>query len=117
LELWVTKKIPPPHADPIKVENGAPVLDKFGNVIGGIRTPFLDVPTSTWYGNSTGESFCRIAGHEVPFDKSKLKELYPSHKAYVDAVKDSVSALVEKGFIVREDGAKLMEEAERAEIP
>jgi len=117
LELWVIKKVPPPHADPIKVENGAPVLDKFGNVIGGIRTPYLDVPTSTWYGNSTGESFCRIAGHEVPFDKSKLKELYPSHKAYVDAVKKSVSALVAKGFIVREDGANLVEEAKRAEIP
>jgi len=117
LERWVIKKVPPPHADPIKVDNGAPVLDKFGNVIGGVRSPYVDVPTSAWYGNSTGESFCRIAGHEVPFDRAQLKQLYPTHKDYEAAVAKSVSDLIGKGFLTREDGANLVEEAKRAEVP
>ena len=31
----------------------APVLDEFGNVQGGLRSPYLDVPTSTWFASST----------------------------------------------------------------
>ena len=58
LDSWVSEGIVPPHADPILVQNGAAVLDQFGNVVGGLRSPFVDVPTSTWFGSSTGASFC-----------------------------------------------------------
>jgi hypothetical protein len=110
LDLWVRKGIPAPVAEQIQVTDGKPVLDKFGNVSGGVRSPFVDVPTSTWYGNSTGESFCRIAGHEVP-----LKDLpYASHKAYVQAVKEDVNKLVKEGFLIREDGDDLIAEAEKS---
>ncbi len=54
LDLWVRKGIAPPHAENIRVENNAPALDAAGNVTGGIRTPYVDVPTSTWFGNLTG---------------------------------------------------------------
>src|SRR6185295_11221247 len=76
------KGIPAPHAEPIRVENGKPILDEFGNVTGGVRSPFVDVPASTWSGASTGQSFCFIAGHEKPFDASRIKQLYPDHKTY-----------------------------------
>jgi hypothetical protein len=117
LELWVSKHIPPPRAEPIKVDSGKPVLDKFGNVIGGVRSPYVDVPTSTWFGSSTGESFCFIAGHEAPFDRSQLKKLYPNHKAYVNAVAKNLSSLVSQRFVTRADANKLLEEAKRAEVP
>jgi hypothetical protein len=111
LDLWVRKGIPPPRAEQITVENGKPVLDKFGNVTGGVRSPFVDVPTSTWYGNSTGESFCRIAGHEVPFDEARIKETYPTHDAYVKAVTENVAKLVKERFLVKEDGDELIKAA------
>ena len=114
LDTWVRTGTPAPHAEPILVVDGKPVLDKFGNVIGGIRSPFVEAPTSTWFGNSTGPSFCRIAGHEVPFDRDRLRELYPTRDDYVRAVTASVSRLVVEGFIVREDGEALIAEAERA---
>lgn len=50
LELWMCDDIAPPRAEPILVRDGAPVLDAVGNVQGGLRSPYLDVPTSTWYG-------------------------------------------------------------------
>ena len=96
---------------------GEPVLHEVGSVLGGRRSPYVDVPTSTWHGNSTGPSFCRIAGHEVPFDRERLRELYPSHDAYVDAVIESVRELVAGRFMVQEDGDVLIEEAMGADVP
>ena len=117
LDLWVRKGIAPPHAEAIRVENGAPVLDSVGNVTGGIRTPYLDVPTSTWYGNSTGASFCMIAGHEEAFNHTRLKKLYPTHAAYVEAVKKDVAKLVAERYLMKADGDGVKEEARRADVP
>jgi hypothetical protein len=117
LDLWVRRGIAPPHGSPIVVQNGAPVTDRFGNVVGGLRSPYLDVPTSTWFGSSTGPSFCVIAGHEVPFSPAQLAELYRSHGAYVRAVVSDVRMLVRQGFITDYDGAALIREAAHAPVP
>jgi hypothetical protein len=117
LEWWATGGIAPPHADPIEVANGAPVLDQFGNVVGGLRSPYLDVPTSTWFGSSTGVSFCFIAGHEVPFGAARLKRLYPTHGAYVRAVAKDTARLVAGRFITLPDGIDIIKEAAKADVP
>ncbi|MFN2195288.1 MAG: alpha/beta hydrolase domain-containing protein [Anaerolineales bacterium] len=117
LKAWVEDGVAPPHSDPIVVENGQPVLDAFGNVTGGLRSPFLDVPTSTWYGSSTGASFCFIAGHEVPFSEAQLLELYPNHGSYVNQVARNISDLVRDRFITRSDGSALMTDAAHSDVP
>lgn len=113
IDAWVRKGIPAPRAEAIRVEGGQPVLDRFGNVTGGIRSPFVDVPRSTWFGNSTGESFCRIAGHEVAFDPARIRALYPTPQRYVDAVRDDVKQLVGERFITAADADELIEMARR----
>jgi len=117
LDQWARKGTKPPRVDPITVVDGKPVLDQFGNVRGGVRSPFVDVPTSTWNGNSTGLSFCRIAGHEIPLSASQLKDLYSTHKAYVGAVRTNIARLVAARLIVKEDGAALLKQAEAAAVP
>jgi hypothetical protein len=114
---WVRKGIPAPHAEPIRVENGKAILDEFGNVTGGVRSPFVDVPTSTWSGTSTGESFCFIAGHERPLDPSRTKQLYPDHRTYERKVAANVEKLVKERWITRADGDALIAEAKRATVP
>src|SRR4029079_13999948 len=89
----------------------------WGNVVGGLRSPYLDVPTSTWYGSSTGPSFCVIGGHEVPFSAALLRQIYPSHRAYVRAVTKDTNALVKGRFITTYDGAMLIDEAQAADVP
>ncbi len=111
LDTWVRTGAPAPKVNPILVEHNAPALDAFGNVLGGIRSPFVDVPTSRWYGNSTGASFCRIAGHEEPFVAARLASLYPSGAAYVNAVEQNVATLVGARLLTAEDGQLLVEEA------
>jgi hypothetical protein len=117
LDRWVRRGIAPPHAEPILVENGAPVLDEHGNVIGGVRSPYLDVPTATWHGSATGASFCFIAGWEEPFSQAKLQALYPTHGTYVRKVVRSTAQLVVQRFVTLEDGLALIREAAQADVP
>jgi hypothetical protein len=117
LDEWVRKGVPAPHAEPIRVEKGKPVLDEFGNLQGGVRSPFVDVPASTWSGSSTGESFCFIAGHETPIDPARLKKLYPDHKAYERNVAADVTRLVKERWIRPQDGDELIAAAKKASIP
>jgi len=116
LDAWVRRGVASPRVDPIRVDNGAPVLDTFGNVTGGIRSPYVDVPTSTWFGNSTGASFCGIAGHEVPFDTSRITALYPSPADYVRKVSEDVAKLVAQRVMTKEDGDDLIAEAKRVNV-
>jgi hypothetical protein len=117
LDAWVRDGTLPPRAAAFQVVEGKPVLDEFGNLKGGVRSPFVDVPTAAWTGTSTGASFCFIAGHEIPLDRDRLKTLYPTHAAYVQKVRQNVLDLVAKRFIVREDGLELIEQAKKTGIP
>jgi hypothetical protein len=113
LDVWVRTGTPAPRAEPILVDNGKPVLDRFGNVVGGIRSPLVDAPRSTWFGNSTGPSFCRIAGHEVPLDRGDLNTLYRDGDDYLRAFRTSAARLVAEGFLVKEDADELVDSVER----
>jgi hypothetical protein len=117
LDQWVRHGIAPPEGRLIEVADGKPVLDEFGNVRGGVRSPYLDVPASTWNGSSTGASFCAIAGHEVPFPAERLARLYPTHKAYVTAVARSVRQLVSARYLTPGDGLAVLREARSADVP
>jgi hypothetical protein len=117
LVAWVREDVPPPHAEPIRVENANPVVDELGNVRGGVRSSLIDVPTSTWSGASTGESFCFIAGNEKPLDMSLVKQLYPDHKTYERKVIENVEKLVKERWITRADGDELISEARKARFP
>jgi Alpha/beta hydrolase domain len=57
------------------------------------------------------------AGHEVPFDQARLRQLYPTHGAYVLAVTRNVAGLVAGRYITAPDGTQLVEEAARADVP
>ncbi|MBM4265972.1 MAG: hypothetical protein FJ144_05065 [Deltaproteobacteria bacterium] len=114
LERWVRRGVPPPRAPRLEIEDGSPptvVRDEHGNALGGIRTPYLDVPTATLSGEGqSGSGFCFLFGTTLPFDEAKLDALYPSHEAYVDAVSASTARAVRAGFILPED-APLIEGA------
>lgn len=107
LKAWVEAGTPPPPSQNIDVMDGKGVVDVHGNVKGGVRSPILDVPTSTWNGNSTGLSFCRIAGHEIPFSADRLAGLYASQDAYESAFRVRTDELVASRFITPEDGKVL----------
>ena len=79
--------------------------------------PVVDVPTSTWFGSSSGPGFCFIVGHEVPFDQPTLPNLYPTHGTYVRDVIGDVLNLVEQRYLALANGGKLIHQPQTANIP
>ena len=117
LDLWVSEGIAPPRAEPILEQDGAPVFDEFGNIQGGLRSPNLDVPASTWFGSATGASFCFIVGYERPFDEKALRELYGNQGVYIRAVRASVREPQAERFLTPDDARRVFREATRQDIP
>ena len=117
LDLWVRYGIRPPTPPRSRWRTGAGVLDEFGNVVGGLRSPYLDVPTSTWFGNSTGASFCIIAGHEVPFDASALQTALPDPRRLRPRRGQGHGAARGRALHHRYDGLDLIREAAQADVP
>ena len=117
LDQWVRSDIAPPRALPIRVVDGKPETDQFGNVIDGLRSTYVDVPTSTWNGSSTGASFCFIAGHEVPFNNARLTQLYGTKAEYLNKVVDSANRLVAARFLTAKDSLELIDEASKFNFP
>lgn len=86
-------------------------------MLGGIRTPYVDVPIATLSGEGQeGDLFCRLYGTTKLFDEATLSTLYRDHEAYVDAVSASVDDAVEKGFLLQPDGELIKASAQQSEI-
>ncbi len=78
--------------------------DPFGNVLGGIRTPQVDVPIATLSGlGQSGGGFCALFGTTTPFDAATLATLYPSHTGYVAAIADAARKAVHAGVVLKAD--------------
>jgi hypothetical protein len=91
LNQWVTNGAAPPIPPLMQVTSqpGQPVVfatDANGDVLGGVRTPEVDVPVSTLsgVGNSGGlAGFCALFGRTLPFSAQKIASLYPTHLQFV----------------------------------
>ncbi len=121
LNRWVREGTPPPHAPRIEIAAPGfpPVIarDEFGNALGGIRTPLLDVPIATLTAEAnTGAFFCFLFGKTIAFDQDTLDSLYPNHGSYVSQFNRSTTDTVKKGFILKADAKALETEAAQSEI-
>jgi hypothetical protein len=110
---WVAYGIVPPHAPSyIAVNPGNQVidgtrvaLDQFGNAIGGVRTPYVDVPIFKYtipnynIPDSAGTSFtCSIAGFQTPLPESVLHSLYKNEGQYLSEVNHDLHKLTAEGW-------------------
>ena len=122
LDAWVRHGIAPPHAGRIQVTgagtpNWATVLDAHGNAVGGLRTPWVDVPTQTYFPTSTPGFSCSLFGHRVPFDKATLLALYPNHGAYAIPFIAETQQVVRDRWITPEDGEAIINVAANSSVP
>jgi hypothetical protein len=112
LDQWARKGTPAPRASLIELKDGAVVLDEAGNGVGGVRSPWVDVPAATYFTGSTPAA-CREFGHTVAFDKARMDSLYGSDKNYESKFAQSVDQLVKAGLYTESDGKKMKAEAAR----
>ncbi|HEY3143383.1 MAG TPA: alpha/beta hydrolase domain-containing protein [Acidimicrobiales bacterium] len=120
LRDWVVDGTLPPAAPPIEIAGGTAIArDARGNALGGIRTPPTDAPVAVLTGEAVaGNSvFCSLFGQTTPFDAATLTSLYPSHDAYVDAVRAAGQDAVDAGFLLQPDADSYVSAAEAAAVP
>ncbi len=120
LEVQLEDGIAAPRGEPIKTVGDTIARDVFGNALGGVRLPELDVPVAR-YGPSATVSpdlpgfipldlanfFCFLTGTTTPFSESLLELLYPTRNNFVDPYFAATDALVEARFLLPEDAALL----------
>ena len=124
LFAWVDKEAVPPHADRYYLDYNTDddgsmlALDEFGNVKGGIRNPYVDVPAKSYHvpnsgaeppiknphpfiaarGEAAQNQLCGLANYEEPLSTAQLKKLYRDKKDYQAKVGQSYDELVKQGW-------------------
>jgi hypothetical protein len=84
-------------------------VDEHGNATGGVRSPWMDVPTAHLSGlGQTGAGMVVLFGVTQPFDAAKLSALYPGGQAdYVGKFNTSLKAAIAAGFILPADETEI----------
>jgi len=121
---WVDEGIVPPRADRVwldrNVENDGSqmVLDELGNPVGGIRSPYVDVPTAVYTaGNVAADPLpgevsayvqvngaqgaaimCRLSNYQYSFDSEKLEDLYGSQRNFREEFEERLNELEAEGW-------------------
>lgn len=124
LFAWVDKGTLPPHGDRYFVDYNTAndgsllALDEFGNVKGGIRNPYVDVPVKSYRvpnagaeppiknahpflaarGEAAQNQLCGLANYEEPLTPAQLKKLYKDKKDYQSKVRERYDQLVKEGW-------------------
>ena len=78
-------------------------MDENGNALGGIRTPYVDVPVATLSGLGQSSSICILFGTTQLFEAPRLLSLYPTREAYIQSIDAATDAAVEEGFLLEAD--------------
>jgi hypothetical protein len=115
LVAWAAGGPVPPQAPRLELDaDGRLASGEHGIARGGIRTPWVDVPTATLSGlGQSGEGFAMLAGRTDPFDRQTLERLYPGGLAdYLDRFAQSLDAAIAAGFLRPEDRAEILALAE-----
>jgi hypothetical protein len=119
LHRWVRAGVPPPAAAPLALTADDPralVLDANGTAVGGVRTPWVDVPVATTSGTAPDESAMSfLFGSGELFDAETLHRLYPGGPSeYLDRFTRALDLAVESGFLVAADRREIRELAAAA---
>lgn len=117
LNAWVKDGKAPPHGMPITLKPGMEKMpfadfarDAQGNALGGVRTPWMDVPVVTYSGlGNSGSRVAMLAGSTVPFSADQLATLYPGGKAeYLLKFRVALKSAIAAGFILPADEQEIL---------
>lgn len=119
---WVVHGTPPPSPPPFRLASRHPVtlaLDSHGNVIGGVRTPAVDVPIATLSGAAPpgATALCSLFGSTTPFSASELASLYHNKQTYLAEYTRSLDTAIRRGYVLPADRAGLLATAASVSIP
>ena len=110
LDHWVREGVAAPKADRLATTDDLSdyLYDEFGNVLGGIRTPYVDAPAARLSGEfNDGNPICRLGGTTELFDATTMATLYTNRQGYIDAVDKATDQAVDAGFLLVDDAQRI----------
>lgn len=121
-DKWVVHHTPPPSPPRFRLASKHPVtyvLDKYGNVVGGVRTPAVDVPLTTLSGQAPAGStvLCSLFGSSTPLSPATLRSRYGTTANYFAQYRKSLDHAIREGFILPADRTALLSQARQVVIP
>jgi hypothetical protein len=119
---WVDHGTPPPSPPRFTLSSTDPptlALDSHGNVIGGVRTPAVDVPVSTLSGAPApgANAICSLFGQTIAFSPATLTSLYQTKSNYLAEYTASLNKAIKAGYILAADRSTLLAQAEAVQFP
>ena len=122
LEEWVARGTPPPSAPALALASTGPTViarDDFGNAVGGVRTPDVDVPVAALSGDPLPDAgaLCALFGSTTPFDGATLTRLYGSRQGYLAAYERRLDEVIGEGFLLGADRDAILARAEGVAFP
>lgn len=112
LDKWTRGGEPPAKVARLDLDSSGLsfLLDEVGNVTGGLRTSYVDVPAAVLSGlGQEGNAFCRLFGTTKLFDEATMATLYTDKSGYKAAVSDSVAVGIERGTLLQLDAERIIE--------
>jgi hypothetical protein len=127
LIAWVDQGVVPPHASPLEFDNNTAndnsrlTLDAYGNVKGGVRNTYVDVPVAAYGVPNSGATpaaqfNCSIAGWRKPMPQQTLLDLYRNKGSYINAVERRLMELVREGWMLPEYAEDVRADAQAIDI-
>jgi Alpha/beta hydrolase domain len=121
-DKWVDDDVAPPSPPPFRLSSAKPAtlaLDARGNVVGGVRTPAVDVPVSTLSGAPPkgATPICGLFGSTTAFTPAQLASLYNTKSNYIAQYTKNLNKSIASGYILSADKASLLAQAEQVQIP
>jgi hypothetical protein len=122
---WVDSGISPPMADRVLIDRNRRndgslmLLDATGNPVGGIRSPYVDVPVTSYTAHNTSTAppapgapprrgfgpgidmtalLCTLSAYETPLTQAQLRSRYGSKRGYVRAFERRLNELEREGW-------------------
>ena len=119
---WVVHGTPPPAPAPFRFQDARTAtlaLDSHGNVLGGVRTPAVDVPDSTLSQVAAPGSsvLCTLFGSTTPFSPAALHSLYRSKATYVTKYAADLNRAIAARFLLPSERASLLAHAQQVQFP
>jgi len=109
LDRWVKGGPPPPVAPRYQFSGDALARDGFGNALGGVRLPPIEVPIAQY-----DSARCDLGGLTIPFTELQIASLYASHADYYCQMRAATLRSLDEGFLLPEDAEDLMTRVDAA---
>jgi hypothetical protein len=113
LRTWMRSpwKLPPSSPKIQLTASGDVARDVFGNALGGIRSPELDVPAATLSGFGNSPGLCTLFGTTTKFTPERLAGIYGNFNTYVLFYVHLEQAAFASQFFLPEDGWDILADA------